>query len=138
MPFRNAGHSDTVVEARLDEVRDKIEAGQRLSFDDGVFLFQPSVSIHAVGRLANLVCQRRHGRGVYYNLNTHLNPTNICVHRCRLCAFFRSEKDADAYTMSREEVLKRAEDADRAGCTELHIVGGLPPDKPFDWYLGIL
>jgi len=138
MPSSYAVHSGKVVEARLDEIRNKIEAGQRLSFDDGVFLFQPSVSIHAVGQLANLVCQRRHARVVYYNLNTHLNPTNICVHRCRLCAFYRTEKDADAYTMSREDVLKRAEDADRAGCTELHIVGGLPPDKPFEWYVGIL
>ncbi len=130
--------AERTVESRLDEIRNKIEAGRRLSFDDGVFLFQPSVSLHVVGQLADLVCRHRHSRNVYYNLNTHLNPTNICAHRCKLCAFFRSEGDPDAYMMSKEEILKRAEDAAQVGCTELHIVGGLPPSVPFDWYLGII
>lgn len=138
MLYRCAPGRDRSTESRLDEIRDKIEAGRRLSFDDGVFLFQPSVSLHEVGQLAHFVCQRRHGHVVYYNLNTHLNPTNICTQRCKLCAFYRSKDDPDAYTMSLEDVLKRAADADRAGCTELHIVGGLPADKPFEWYLGLI
>ncbi|MGB4728827.1 MAG: aminofutalosine synthase MqnE, partial [Thermogutta sp.] len=120
---QNIVRTERLVESRLDEIRNKVEAGRRLSFDDGLFLFQPSVSLHVVGQLADLVCRRRHGHNVYYNLNTHLNPTNICGYRCKLCAFFRSQGDPDAYIMSQEEILKRAEDADQAGCTELHIVG---------------
>lgn len=126
------------IRRQCDAIREKIETGQRLSLDDGVFLFRPEVSLHTVGQLADLVCRKRHGGVVYYNLNTHLNPTNICVFRCKLCAFYRTGREADAYCLSEEQILRRAEDASRAGCTELHIVGGLPPDKPFQWYVDIL
>ncbi|MGQ9505096.1 MAG: aminofutalosine synthase MqnE [Thermogutta sp.] len=138
MLLRYTACADRSIESRLDEIQNKIEAGRRLSFEEGVFLFQPDVSLHAVGQLASAACRRRHGDVVYYNLNTHINPTNICVHRCKLCAFYRSPGEPDAYIMSLEDILKRAAEAERAGCTELHIVGGLPPDKPFDWYRGLI
>lgn len=125
-------------ERKWDEIVDKVVAGKRLSVEDGIFLFSPGVSLHRLGRLAEEMCIQRHGQKVFYNLNMHLNPTNVCVFRCKLCAFYRTGKEADAYFMSFDQILKRAEEAERSGCTEIHIVGGLPADKPFEWYEEIL
>src|SRR5271169_4972439 len=72
--------------ARLAVIREKVEAGQRLSFDDGVFLYD-SVDLFTLGELANLVRERKNGNNTYYNVNTHLNATNVCVYRCVFCAF---------------------------------------------------
>jgi aminodeoxyfutalosine synthase len=122
----------------LDEIRKKVEAGERLSAADGEFLFSPEVDLHAVGELADMVRRRKNGNAAYYNLNLHINPTNVCIYRCALCAYSRDDDDPRAYTMTDDEILARAKEADDAGCTELHIVGGVHPQKPFDWYLGII
>ncbi|MEN6451662.1 MAG: aminofutalosine synthase MqnE [Thermoguttaceae bacterium] len=122
---------------RFNDIRAKVEAGERLSAADGEHLFSPEVDLHAVGELANLVRQRKNGRAAYYNLNLHINPTNVCVYRCGLCAYSRDEGDPQAYTLSPDDVLARAAEAAEAGCTELHLVSGAHPQKPFDWYLGI-
>jgi aminodeoxyfutalosine synthase len=121
----------------LDQIRAKVEANQRLSAADGEYLFSPEVDVHAVGELADVVRRRKNGDTVYYNLNRHLNPTNVCIFRCALCAYSCDEDDPRAYTMSDAEILARAKEAADAGCTELHIVGGAHPQKKFDWYLGI-
>jgi aminodeoxyfutalosine synthase len=122
----------------LDQVRKKVEAGERLSAADGEFLFSPQADLHEVGELADVVRRRKNGEAAYYNLNLHINPTNVCIYRCALCAYSRDEDDPRAFTLSGEEILDRAREADDAGCTELHIVGGVHPHKPFDWYLGII
>jgi aminodeoxyfutalosine synthase len=122
----------------LETIRQKIEAGERLSAADGEFLFSPKADLHAIGELADMVRRRKIGDAVYYNLNHHINPTNVCIYRCGLCAYSRDEDDPKAYTMSMEEILAQARDAANAGCTELHIVGGVPPQKTFDWYLGMI
>ena len=122
----------------LDHIRRKVEAGERLSPAEGEFLFQPEVDLHAVGELADLVRRRRCGDVVCYNVNAHLNPTNVCVFRCPLCAYSRDPGDPGAYVMSDEEILARGREAAESGATELHVVGGVHPDKPLDWYLGIL
>jgi aminodeoxyfutalosine synthase len=121
----------------LEKIRQKVEAGRRLSAADGEFLFQPEIDLHAVGELADLVRKRKDGEVVYYNINSHLNPTNICIYRCTVCAYSRDEDDPRAYTLSDQEILARGQAAVDAGCTELHIVGGANPQKGFDWYLGI-
>ncbi len=108
----------------LREIRRKVEAGRRLSAAEGELLFSPEVDLHEVGELADAVCRRKNGDAVYYNLNLHINPTNICVYRCALCAYSRDEGDPRAYAMSRADVLARGQEAADAGCTELHIVGG--------------
>ena len=113
----------------LQEIRRKVEAGERLSAADGEFLFSPEVDLHAVGELADVVRRRKNGDAAYYNLNLHLNPTNVCIYRCALCAYSRDEDDPRAYTMSQAEILARAKEAADAGCTELHIVGGVHPQK---------
>lgn len=121
----------------LASIRDKIERGERLSFDDGVFLYDAS-DLLAVGELANRVRERLHGDACYYNVNTHLNPTNVCVYRCTFCAFRADLKAPKAYTMSDEQILERAGEACRRGATEMHIVGGLHHQKDFEWYRHIL
>ena len=121
----------------LDQIRAKVEAGERLSAADGEFLFSPEVDVHAVGELADVVCRRKNGDAVYYNLNLHLNPTNVCIFRCTLCAYSCDDDDPLCYTMDQESILARGREASESGCTELHIVGGVHPQKKFDWYLGL-
>ncbi len=123
--------------ARLADIRAKVEAGERLSFDDGVFLDE-SADLFTLGELANLVRERKNGHFAYYNVNTHLNPTNVCVYRCTFCAFRADLKSDKGYVMSDEQVLERAAEADRRGATELHIVGGLHHQLPYEWYLNVV
>ena len=78
-----------------------------------------------VGELANLVRERKNGNAAYYNINTHLNPTNVCVYRCTFCAFRSDLRDPKGYVMSDEQILARGREAVDNGCTEMHIVGGL-------------
>ncbi|NQU20671.1 MAG: aminofutalosine synthase MqnE [Candidatus Nealsonbacteria bacterium] len=124
--------------SKLDKIREKVEAGRRLSAADGDYLFRDDVDLHAVGELADLARQRKSGDIVYYNLNAHLNPTNVCIYRCALCAYSRDVDDPGAFTMTTDEILARGQEAVDAGYTELHIVGGLHPDKAFEWYLDII
>ncbi len=123
---------------QLASIRDKVLAGERLSFDDGLFLFSPEVPLNDVGQLANLVRERKNGNFAYYNINTHLNPTNVCVYRCTFCAFRSDLRDPKGYLMSDEQILQRGREAVEAGCTEMHIVGGLHHQMKFEWYLKII
>ncbi len=122
----------------LDAICDKIDARQRLSAADGAYLFSPEVDLHELGRLADGVCRRKNGNAACYNLNAHLNPTNVCIYRCPLCAYSCDEGDPRSYAMTDEEIMRRGQEAEAAGCTELHIVGGAHPRKGFDWYLGMI
>ncbi|MEX2317191.1 MAG: aminofutalosine synthase MqnE [Pirellulales bacterium] len=122
----------------LQRIRDKVEAGERLSLDDGLILERPDVPLPEVGELANLVRERKNGNAAYYNINTHLNPTNVCVYRCTFCAFRSDLRDAKGYVMSDEQILARGAEAVANGCTEMHIVGGLHHQKKYDWYLDII
>jgi aminodeoxyfutalosine synthase len=121
----------------LAAIRDKVHAGQRLSFDDGLAL-EASNDLFTLGELANLVRERKNGDRTYYNVNTHLNPTNVCVYRCTFCSFRSDLKGEKAYVMSDEQIVARAREATEKGCTELHIVGGLHHQLPYEWYLGII
>jgi aminodeoxyfutalosine synthase len=93
---------------RLVPIAAKVEACQRLSFEDAVLLYRTS-DILAVGYLANLVRERMHGNKTYFNVNRHINPTDVCVASCRLCAFGKQVRDPKAYTMSLDEVWHRAD-----------------------------
>ena len=123
---------------QFDSIRNKVEAGERLSFDEGLYLYDPEVPLHAVGQLANLVRERLNGNKAFYNINTHLNPTNICLYRCNFCAFRSDLRDPKGYVMSDEQILARGQEAVENGCTEMHIVGGLHHQKGYDWYVNIL
>jgi aminodeoxyfutalosine synthase len=122
---------------QLQTIRDKVHAGQRLSFDEGVFLYDQT-DLFTLGELANLVRERKNGNYAYYNVNTHLNPTNVCVYRCTFCAFRADLKSAKGYVMSDEQILEHAGAAERRGATELHIVGGLHHQLPYEWYLNVV
>jgi len=126
-----------IADRRMLELKDKVSAGERLSFDDGVHLDRHG-DLFTLGEMANAVRERKNGNVTYYNVNQHLNPTNICVYRCNFCAFRSDLKAEKGYAMSDEQILHRAADATAAGATELHIVGGLHHQKPFAWYKGIV
>ena len=121
----------------LRAIREKVEAGERLSFDDGVFLDRHA-DLFTLGELANRVRERKNGNITYYNVNTHLNPTNVCVYRCVFCAFRADLKSPKGYVMSDEQIVERAREATARGATELHIVGGLHHQKPYEWYRNII
>jgi aminodeoxyfutalosine synthase len=121
----------------LGEIRQKVEAGERLSFEDGLAL-EASNDLFALGAMANLARERKHGKTAYYNVNTHLNPTNVCVYRCDFCAFRADMDEARAYVMNESQVKERAEQADARGATELHVVGGLHNKLPFSWYVDVV
>jgi aminodeoxyfutalosine synthase len=124
----------TITDQRLKPIADKVLAGERLSMEDGIALYR-SPDLLAVGWLANYVREKRHGNITYYNINRHINPTNVCVAHCKLCAFGRDPNAPGAYTFALEEIYERAEQGVREGATEFHIVGGLHPDLSFDHYL---
>ncbi len=126
------------VQPTMQEIRAKVEAGERLSAEEGLFLFSPAVHLNELGELANLVRERKNGNLAYYNINTHLNATNVCVYRCIFCAFRSDLRDPKGYLMSDEQILARGREAAEAGCTEMHIVGGLHHQKKFDWYLNLV
>jgi aminodeoxyfutalosine synthase len=92
----------------------------------------------AVGWLANHVREKKHGNVTYYNVNRHINPTNICVAHCKLCAFGRDPEAPGAYNFALEEIYARAEQGMREGALEFHIVGGLHPDLPFQYFLDLV
>src|SRR3984893_8539199 len=96
--------------ARIAVLREKVDAGQRLSFDDGLFLYEQA-DLFTLGELANTVRERKNGNFAYYNVNTHLNATNVCVYRCTFCAFRADLKSPKGYVMSDEQILERAAEA---------------------------
>lgn len=126
------------VHPRLKSIRDKVEARERLTLDEGVLMYDPEIPLNDLGQLANLVRERINGNFGYYNINTHLNATNVCVYRCVFCAFRSDLRSPKGYVMSPEQILERGREAVENGCTEMHIVGGLHHQKKFEWYRGLL
>jgi len=121
----------------LHPIAEKVEAGERLSYDDGIALYRTH-DLLGLGWLANRVRERKNGNVCYYNINRHLNPTNVCVAHCRLCAFGRDPNASGAYTMAIDEAVRTAAQGYDESVTEFHIVGGLHPDLPFDYYCDLL
>ena len=127
------GQSSTV----LKEIIRKVEKGDRLDREDGLAL-ERHADINLLGELANLARERKNGNIGWFNVNVHLNPTNVCAYRCTFCAFRADLKDAKAYRMSDADIIGRAREAKQRGCTEMHIVGGLHNKMPCEWYKDIL
>jgi aminodeoxyfutalosine synthase len=122
----------------LEPIREKVLADERLSHADGRALYHTR-DIFALGQLANVVRERRHGRIAYYNINRHINYTNYCVLRCKFCSFYRpypqrGDRVAGGYELSIAQIVATAEQAAERGATEVHIVGGLHPTLPFSYY----
>jgi len=122
----------------LANIADKIDASERLTFDDGVRLFE-CPDVLALGWLANREREKRHGARTYYNFNIRLEATNVCVATCLFCAFSRLKPgDPGSYTMSLEEAWGKLRQRAHQPLTEVHVVNGLHPDLPFDYYLELL
>ena len=121
----------------LQSIAEKVEGGERLSFEDGVRLFE-SHDLVAIGALANLVRERINGEYTYFNVNRHMNYTNICISDCAFCGFYRRVRHPEAYEWSVQECLDIARKAYNEGARELHIVGGLHPRLQFDYYSSLL
>jgi aminodeoxyfutalosine synthase len=122
----------------LADIAGKLDAGARLSLDDGVRLFD-CPDLHAVGWLANREREKRHGALTYYNFNLRLEATNVCVASCLFCSFARLKPgDRDAYTLSLEQVFDKLRARSGQPLTEIHVVNGLHPDLPFSYYTDLL
>jgi aminodeoxyfutalosine synthase len=123
---------------RLSDIDEKLQAGDRLSFDDGVRLFECPDTL-ALGWLANREREKRHGARTYYNFNIRLEATNVCVASCLFCAFARLKPgDEGSYTMSLEEAWNKLRQRADQPLTEIHVVNGLHPHLPFEYYLELL
>jgi len=124
-------------DVHLRSIHEKVLGCNRLSLEDALALYRTG-DILAVGWLANHVRERIHGNNTYFNVNRHINPTNVCVAACRLCAFGRKKDAPGAYTMALEEAWQTAASGYSEAVTEFHIVGGLHPDLPFEYFLDLV
>jgi aminodeoxyfutalosine synthase len=125
-------------EAGLDDIAGKLDAGERLDSADGERLFEAD-DLLAVAWLANRERERRHGARTFYNYNIRIEATNVCVASCLFCSFARLKPgDAGAYTMSLEQVWQKLRDRADQPLTEVHVVNGLHPDLPFEYYTDLL
>jgi aminodeoxyfutalosine synthase len=131
------------VRARLDalglgDVAERLDAGERLSLDDGVRLFE-CPDLLALGWLANREREKRHGGRTYYNFNIRLEATNVCVASCLFCSFARLKPgDPGSYTMSLEQTWDKLRERAHQPLTEIHVVNGLHPGLPFEYYTEML
>ncbi len=117
----------------LLEILSKVEKGERLSFDDGLKIMETD-DLNTVGMMADYVKRKREGDRVYFVVNRHVNPTNICAISCKFCAFGVTKRSPSAYELTHEQILSMLSEEIR----EVHIVGGLHPDWEFQHYLDIV
>ena len=127
----------TFLDSALIPIGEKVLNSRRLDAADAMALWETR-DIFALGAMADFVRRRRHGNLAYYNVNRHINYTNICALSCKFCEFQRKRGETGAYEYSLEDIVRTAGEAAAAGATEIHIVGGLHPWLPFDWYLSML
>lgn len=117
----------------LQNIKDKILSGQRLTKEDALRLFETD-DIFTLGKLASHAANKKNGNKAYFIRNIHINPTNICVNRCKFCAFSRSKGEEGAYEMTLDEIIRKLS----APFSEVHITGGLHPDRQFEYYLEMI
>ena len=122
-----------ISDTSLKPIADKVMSGTRLSFEDGVKLYS-SPDLLTVGYLANCVRERLNGNRTYFNVNRHINPTDVCVAACKLCAFGKQKRNPTAYTMSLDQVWHTAGIGYSEEVSEFHVVGGLHPELGLDWF----
>jgi len=121
-------------DAALKPIADKVAAGERLSREDGIALYA-SNDLIGIGQMADFARERINGDRVYFMVNRHINPTNICRNRCKFCAFARSEGEDGAYEMTLETIVDAAIEGANDGAYEIHIVSGLHPEWSYEFYI---
>tara|TARA_B100001964_G_C14171630_1_gene571757 strand:- start:24 stop:1187 length:1164 start_codon:yes stop_codon:yes gene_type:complete len=133
----NATANITLTDKALESVVEKILQQERLTKEEGLLLYETQ-DLWTVCSLADIVRKKLHGDTAYYNINRHINYTNVCALSCKFCDFYRKKNQEGAYEHSLEDIRKEAELALESGATEIHIVGGLHPWLPFDYYTDML
>ena len=123
--------------AGLGSIRKKVDARERLTFDDGMQLYE-SRDLAAVGLLAHRVRTRMHGKKVFFNVNQHVNYTNICIYSCKFCAFAAKEGEERAYLMTPSIVEQKVREQLHRPVTEVHMVAGIHPTMPYEYYLDVV
>ncbi|HEV8120791.1 MAG TPA: aminofutalosine synthase MqnE [Candidatus Polarisedimenticolia bacterium] len=126
-----------IADAGLGAIRDKVLSGERLGREDGLRLYREA-DLLALGALANHVREARHQDKAYYIVNQHINHTNVCVAGCKFCAFYRTAKQKDAYTLSPEDVERRMRQHLDEPIREIHMVGGVNPALPLQYYVDVI
>ncbi|TAL23160.1 MAG: aminofutalosine synthase MqnE [Nitrospirae bacterium] len=124
----------------LAKTKNKVLSGKRLSKEDAIKLFETD-DIFTLGKLASYAARKKNGNKAYFIKNIHINPTNICVNRCKFCAFSRSKGEEGAYEMTIDEIIHKLRAMSyelQPPYSEVHIVGGLHPDWPFEYYLEMI
>ncbi|MFK7741846.1 MAG: aminofutalosine synthase MqnE [Planctomycetota bacterium] len=123
--------------AGLGEIDRKVQNGERLSFDDGVTLYK-TPHLSAVGLMAHRVRTRMHGKKTYFNINQHVNYTNICQYSCKFCAFAAKEGEERGYLMTPEIVEQKVREQLHRPVTEVHMVAGIHPRMGYDYYIDVV
>lgn len=121
----------------LTGIAAKVASGERLTRDDGIALYH-SNDLLTIGKLASLVRERKNGKKAFFIVNRHINHTNICLNRCKLCAFGRDADDPAAYVMSIDEIEAKVAESAGQNISEIHIVGGLNSDLKLDFYVEMM
>ena len=129
--------TDLIAKAGLGDIDAKVRAGERLSFEDGVRLYE-TPHLAAVGMMAHRVRMAKHGRKTYFNINQHVNYTNICINSCKFCAFAAKEGEERAYLMTPEIVEQKVREQLHQPVTEVHMVAGIHPTMGYDYYLDVV
>ena len=119
----------------MNKLIEKIKTGQDLTLEDGIKLYD--LDIFTLGDLATEIRQKLYGKKVFFNVNRHINPTNICKDVCKFCAYSANRKNPNPYQMSHEEILEIVENSVKNGITEVHIVSAHNPNAGLDWYFDI-
>ena len=127
----------STITAEINRIANQRLHGGRISLAEALFLYQEA-DLFTLGEIANEINLAANGTTVFYNINHHINPTNICVNQCRFCAYSKLEGEEGAYEQSIADILEEVKDAETQGITEFHIVGGLHPHRPFSFYLELL
>lgn len=128
---------ERIVGPELTDLFQKVDGGERLTFEDGMRL-ATTPNLTAVGYLANVVRERKHGAKTYYVRNQHINYTNICNKFCKFCSFYAKKGGPDPYEMSLEEVQRRLDWHRDIPITEIHMVGGINPRLPYEYYMDLV
>ena len=116
-------------------LKEKLETNQRLTLEDGIALYD--MDLLELGQYASKIREEKFGRKTYYNVNRHINPTNICKDVCHFCAYSASRKNPQPYTLTHEEILNTVEKSVKNGIKEVHIVSAHNPDTGLQWYLEV-
>ena len=117
------------------DIATKIRSGERIGFDEALALYE--MDIFTLGKLADEVRRKRHGKKSYFNINRHINPTNVCADICKFCAYSANRKNPNPYTMSHEQIVRIVDDIANRDVKEVHIVSAHNPDTGLEWYLEV-